>query len=51
MRTLRSLLVLLLVAVWPVAAQDIPQTPFPPDARYFDFWAGDLAPGCRRKTG
>jgi hypothetical protein len=40
MRTLLSLLALLLVALSPVAAQDVPQTPFPPDARYFDFWEG-----------
>lgn len=38
--TIPSLAALLLAAITPLAGQDLPQTPFPPDARYFDFWEG-----------
>jgi hypothetical protein len=39
-RAQRLLILLVLAAVPPLAAQDLPQRPFPPDARYFDFWVG-----------
>ncbi len=38
-RTLILLLALLTSFRW-LSAQDLPQRPFPPDAKYFDFWEG-----------
>ncbi|HEX9892748.1 MAG TPA: hypothetical protein VGA78_02445 [Gemmatimonadales bacterium] len=37
---LRVLGTFILAAVSPLTAQDVPQSPFPSDARYFDFWEG-----------